>query len=124
MFIHITHEEKLLGTAKTLIDNRNFFENKEVLLMHADNYSSVNLSELIKAHVNRSEYTLATMLTFNTENPQNAGVVIKDEFNILKNFYEKVKNPPSNIANAAIYLFDYEFIHLLKSQYQVSLIKH
>lgn len=110
MSVHITYEEELLGTAKTLINNRNFFENKEVLLMHADNYSSVNLSELIKAHVNRSEYTLATMLTFNTKDPSKCGIITKDKNGVMTSFYEKVSDPPSNCANGAIYVLSREFM--------------
>jgi len=117
MIIKEKYEQKLLGTAGTLIKNSDFFKNSKILMIHADNITNFNLLELIEADKKRPKNCLLTMLTFNTDNPQNAGVVIKDQFNILKNFHEKVKNPPSNIANAAIYLFDYEFINLLKSQY-------
>ena len=57
------------------------------------------------------------MLTFNTDNPSKSGIVVKDEKNVLKEFYEKVENPPSDQANAAIYVFDYDFIEKLKKDF-------
>ena len=36
--IEVTHEKNLLGTAKTLISNKEFFRNKVGILIHADNF--------------------------------------------------------------------------------------
>ena len=58
------------------------------------------------------------MLTFNSHNPSSCGIVETDKRGVLKYFYEKVKNPPSNIANGAIYVFDSQFISWLKEQNQ------
>ena len=33
--------------------------------------------------------------------------------NILKNFHEKVENPPGNLANGAVYAFSEDFIEYL-----------
>ena len=117
MFIKEIFEEKLLGTAGTLIENANFFKNSKIIMLHADNMTNFNLNELIEADKNRPPNCLLTMLTFKTQNPKSAGIIVKDKFNILKEFYEKVENPPSNIANAAIYIFDYEFIERLQSDF-------
>ena len=54
-----------------------------------------------------------TMLTFNSNNPKSCGVILRDNKMRVSSFFEKVDNPPSNIANAAIYLFDDAFIKLL-----------
>ena len=102
MEIKTTYEEKLLGTAGTLIKNINYFDQNEMILMHADNFSLVNLNDLFKAHKNRNRETLLTMLTFNTNNPSSCGVVCKNDKDIMLSFHEKVSNPPSNCAKGAI----------------------
>ena len=55
------------------------------------------------------------MLTFNTDNPENCGVVKIDKDNVVQDFYEKVKNPPSKLANGAIYAFSKDFITYLQN---------
>ena len=37
--------------------------------------------------------------------------------NVLIDFYEKVKNPPDNLANCAVYIFSKEMIKNLKEKY-------
>ena len=82
--------------------------------MHADNVSNFDLGNLLKAHENRPRHCILTMLTFNCDNPKTAGIVQKDSNNILVSFHEKVENPPNNCANAAIYVFDEEFVEWMK----------
>ena len=53
------------------------------------------------------------MLTFETNNPRECGIVEIDGNNILKNFHEKVENPPGNLANGAVYAFSEDFIEYL-----------
>jgi len=106
-------EDELLGTAGTLIANIKFFKNSIGLLIHADNFSNFDLNKLIEAHKSKPSNCLLTMLTFNTDTPSSCGIVEIDEKNILRKFYEKVKKPPSNKANAAIYVFEEEFLKWL-----------
>ena len=101
----------------SLIDNAEFFKDSKILMIHADNITNFNLLELIEADKRRPNKCLFTMLTFNSDDPKNSGIVIKDKFEILEKFYEKKEFPASNIANAAIYLLDFQFIKLLKSKY-------
>jgi len=104
------YEKKLLGTAGTLIRNQSFFYGYTGLLLHGDNVTSSDLKELIKAHINRPSYCLLTMLTFKTSNPSACGIVETDINGIVKSFHEKIPNPPSDIANGAIYVFDEDFL--------------
>ena len=55
------------------------------------------------------------MLTFESKNPTQCGIVEIDSVGIVKNFHEKVSNPPGNRANGAIYVFDYDFIDFLNN---------
>ena len=103
-------EKNLLGTAGTLRNNIDFFKNSDVLLIHADNYTNLNLKEFLNSFHKRNKNCIASMVTFLTTNPENCGIVKTDERGILIDYYEKVINPPSNLANGAIFAFDNEFL--------------
>ena len=55
------------------------------------------------------------MLTFETDNPKACGVVKINKENVVQEFHEKVNNPPSKLANGAIYAFGQDFISYLKN---------
>ena len=55
------------------------------------------------------------MVTFKTNNPSQCGIVEVDQNNILKNYFEKVNNPPSNIANGALFAFEESFLNYFLS---------
>ena len=111
------YEDKLLGTAGTLIANYEFFSDSLGILIHADNFTNMDLKELIESHRNRPKNCLLTMLTFDTSNPESCGIVEVDSNNIVQKFYEKQANPPCNIANAAVYLFEEDFMEWLITNY-------
>tara|TARA_B100000282_G_C31613079_1_gene435673 strand:- start:97 stop:807 length:711 start_codon:yes stop_codon:yes gene_type:complete len=113
--IYTTYEKKLLGTAGTLLRNLNFFKESKGLIIHADNFTQDDLTDFLIAHEKKPKNTLLTMLTFETDNPQNCGVVEVDNKNIVKSFHEKVSSPPTNIANGAIYAFNEDFLYFLKN---------
>ena len=118
--IYTTYEKNLLGTAGTLIRNLDFFNDSEGLIIHADNITDDNLVEFLNAHNKRPSNTILSMLTFKTDNPENCGVVKIDKDNVVQEFYEKVKNPPSKLANGAIYAFGKDFItHLQNMDHEV-----
>ena len=94
--------------------NINHFIGDDCLLIHADNYCEDNLLSFFKAHENRPQECLFTMLTFVTDKPQESGIIETDENGILINFHEKISNPKSNIANGAVYILSDEFLNKLK----------
>ncbi len=109
MVLRLVHEPTLLGTAGTLLANIGFFKDCTGILIHADNITKVNLSCLLKAHESRRSSCILTMLTFNTKSPHACGIVEIDKNGVVVAFHEKVKSPPSNRANGAIYVFDKSF---------------
>ena len=115
--IQISHEKKLLGTAKTLLNNRDHFRDGLCLMIHADNATDFDLNKLIKAHEDRPKQCLMTMLTFDTSNPRSCGIVETDNDGIAYSFHEKVETPPGTKANGAIYAFDYSFIDYIAENY-------
>lgn len=104
-YVTIVHEEELLDTGGTLIKNKEFWKNSTVLVAHADNFTLSTLEGLVNAHRNRSSATEATMLLFESKNPESCGIALINEEFIVTNYYEKIKFPPSNLANGATLIF-------------------
>ena len=118
MKIITTYEPKLLGTAGTLLKNANFLLGKNCMLIHADNFTDVNLEEFLKFHKDFSipKKRLLTMMTFTTNNPESCGIVSINNEGIVENFHEKKSTDNGNIANAAIYCFNDNLINFLISK--------
>lgn len=102
--VHQVYENKLLGTAGTLLKNRNFYYDEPVLLIHADNLSIFSLKKFIDTFIGRPKGVEITMMTFTTDTPENCGIVELSHDGIVQNFYEKSKSNHGNIANGAVYI--------------------
>ena len=113
MRIVSTYEPMLLGTAGTLMANRDFFEGSSGLLIHADNAMEGKLQDLLIAHESRSPNCLMTMLTFTTDTPCSCGIIATDSNGVVTSFHEKVPDPPGKCANGALYVFDSELLECL-----------
>lgn len=111
----ISHEEKLLGTAGTLISNLKFYQGQDGMLIHADNYTLANLVAFEKAHLNRPPECVMTMMIFQTDSPSECGIVEVDDRGVVIGFHEKVPNPPGKLANGAVYILSAEFIRYLET---------
>lgn len=99
------HEKELLGTAGTLRTViPELTSTSDLLLVHADNLSWFNLNAFYSAHASRPEGCEITMLTFFTDSPQSCGIVAVDSKNIIRGFYEKIADPPTRLANGAVFL--------------------
>jgi mannose-1-phosphate guanylyltransferase len=108
--IDLVHEDELLGTGGTVLANRNWFQNEAFLVAHADNLTDFDVPGLIAAHRNRPAGHVMTMLGFRTDDPSSCGILQLDGQNTVVAFHEKVKNPPGNLANGAVYIFEPEVI--------------
>ena len=115
MAVQSVHEPVLLGTAGTLLTNQAFFTGATGLLIHADNAMAEPLGNLLARHRKRPSHCLLTMLTFATASPSSCGIVELDDQGVVIGFHEKVADPPGNLANAALYVFDGKFLEHLNS---------
>jgi mannose-1-phosphate guanylyltransferase len=113
--IDIVHEDELLGTGGTIIKNRAFFEDKSFLVAHADNLTRFDVNAFIVRHRERLAGVEITMMTFTTDAPQSCGIVELDDGGTVIAFHEKVSSPPSNQANAAVYIFEATVIDYMES---------
>ncbi|PIR01140.1 MAG: nucleotidyl transferase [Nitrospinae bacterium CG11_big_fil_rev_8_21_14_0_20_45_15] len=95
--VQLVYEEKLLGSAGTLLRNKEFVKGEdEFLVVYADNLTNANLTALAKKH-REGEY-VATLGLFRTEFPQACGIAEVDENGMVIHFIEKPKEPKSNLA--------------------------
>ncbi len=117
--VTLVHEDELLNTGGTLLANRDFFKNEAFILVHADNLSFCNFKEFMESHDNRPSNCEITMMLFMSDSPSTCGVVELDDKMIVQRFHEKVKSPPSNLANGAVYICEptiFEFLSTLNKK--------
>tara|TARA_B110000003_G_scaffold271930_1_gene306908 strand:+ start:545 stop:1306 length:762 start_codon:yes stop_codon:yes gene_type:complete len=112
--IDIVHEDQLLGTAGTILANKSYFDNKEFFVAHADNLSIFNMDSFIKSFNSKSKNIIMTMMLFKCDNPSLCGVVKLNANNEVIEFHEKKNNPDSNLANAAVFIFDTKIFSILE----------
>ncbi len=113
--IAMAHEDELLGTGGTVLRNRDFLAGGPFMVVHADNLTRFDVGAFIRAHADRPVGVDITMMTFDTDVPQSCGIVELDGRGVVIKFHEKVDNPPSNHANAAVYIFEPSVIDFLES---------
>ena len=115
------HEPELKGTAGTLRANAQALGDTTVLLVHADNFCQCNFSDFLMFHqTSRPEHCPITMMTFYTQTPSTCGIVEIDGDRVVIGFHEKVKNPPGNLANGAVYLLEPEVLEWICDRPEVT----
>ena len=119
--VTLVYEPKLLGTAQTILKNYEKLKNDDCIIVNSDNYCEDDLFDLIKTFNNKPKECLITMMVFKTKFPKTCGIVEKNKNNVLINFFEKVKDPPGNLANCAVYIFSKEMIDVIKEKYPKSI---
>jgi len=103
--IQLFPEERLLGSGGTLAANRDFVrQEKEFLVLYADNLTNADLDALIRFH--RTHDGLVTVGLFHTAVPQQCGIVELDRAGKIRSFEEKPDRPRSNLANAGVMVMD------------------
>jgi mannose-1-phosphate guanylyltransferase len=113
-FAKTVHEDRLLGTAGTLLQNEAFFRGQTVMLVHADNLSRFEMKAFLTRHHSRPKHCEITMMTFTTPTPESCGILKCDSNGVVQEMFEKTKNPPGNLANAAVYILEPSIFGFLK----------
>lgn len=112
--VTLIEETELLGTGGTLKNNADFLTDDTFFLAHADNLCLTDFGAFIQAHHNRPPQTALTMMTFTPEDPRTCGVVELNNQNIVTAFHEKVENPPTTLANGAVFIMEPEIAQFAK----------
>jgi mannose-1-phosphate guanylyltransferase len=111
LMVRTVHEPRLLGSAGTVLANRDFVAgDTSFLVVYADNLTTIDLRKLISFHDQRPESL--TLGVYPTDKPREKGTVVLGSNGEVLAFEEKAAAPRSNLANAGIYvanqdLFDY-----------------
>ena len=79
-------------------------------MAHVDNATNIGLEDLINTYLTRGEDIILTMLTFNTENPRECGIVVVDKEGRVISYKEKSGEAKGNVANGAVFVFGSELI--------------
>lgn len=108
-----SHEKEILGTAGTMFQHKDRLIHSDFALIHADNLSFFDWPSFVAAHHARPVDCLITMMTFTTDSPSTCGIVELDERGVVVRFHEKVANPPSNLANGAVYIISSKIFDFL-----------
>jgi len=108
--IDLVHEAELLGTGGTILANRKWFQEKPFIVAHADNLTDFDVRGFIAAHERRPAGHAITMLGFRTDTPRSCGILELDRRGTVIAFHEKVDDPPGNLANGAVYIFEPEVV--------------
>jgi mannose-1-phosphate guanylyltransferase len=102
--VRLVFEPELLGSAGTLMANREWVDADEPFLAcNADNLTDFDLRSLIQAH--REHDAIATLTVFHSERPWAGGVVELDAAGRVTGFAEKPAHPVSDLTNAGMYAF-------------------
>ena len=111
--IDLVHEEELLGTGGTVLANREWFQEKPFIVAHADNLTDFDVRGFVNAHRARPAGHALTMLGFRTDTPRSCGILELNERGTVTAFHEKVDDPPGNLANGAVYIFEPEVVEAI-----------
>lgn len=102
--VRMVFEPELLGSAGTLMANRDWVDADEPFLAcNADNLTDFDLRSLIGSH--REHDAIATLTVFHSERPSAGGVVELDAAGRVTGFAEKPAHPVSDLTNAGMYAF-------------------
>ncbi|HKB91674.1 MAG TPA: nucleotidyltransferase family protein [Opitutaceae bacterium] len=112
--VSVVHEERLLGTAGTILANRSFFRDERFLVAHADNLTRFDVRTFALRHASRPLHAEMTMMLFKVDNPSSCGIVELDHLGVVHQFHEKVASPPGNLANAAVYILEPTVVDFLE----------
>ena len=113
--VSFIEEEELLGTGGTLKKNAQLFTGGSFFVAHADNLCLTDFRGFFEAHKKRPPHVAMSMMTFDAPDPRQCGIVSLDRQNIVTAFHEKVENPPSNLANGAVFIMEPEVAEYARS---------
>ncbi|HLE52064.1 MAG TPA: sugar phosphate nucleotidyltransferase [Anaerolineales bacterium] len=102
-----------LGTADAVQQNFRFIKSSKpdlVLILSGDHVYEMNYDALVAFHLDhRADVTMGTIQVSMSE-ARRFGIVGVDEGFRVKSFVEKPEDPPSNLANMGVYLFNIELL--------------
>ncbi len=95
--VHLSEETTLLGSAGTLLANRNWVAGESSFwVLYGDVLTAADLGKMVNFHCDRQP--IATIGLYQVKDPSRCGVVSFDNNFVVREFVEKPSNPTSNWA--------------------------
>lgn len=102
MEVAAVYEPRLLGSAGTVLANRDFVAgDDQFFVIYADNLSNLDLSAMARFHAGRPEPLTIGIVP--TDRPREKGTVVVDPDGRVIAFEEKAEQPRSNLSNGGVY---------------------
>jgi mannose-1-phosphate guanylyltransferase len=113
--IRIVEEPELLGSAGTLVENREFIAGEEFFfVLYADVLTNIDMSKMLAFH--KQKLLAATLGICQVPDPSRCGVVTFDENAVVRSFVEKPTHPSSNWAFAGVMVAGVELLNHLPNR--------
>jgi mannose-1-phosphate guanylyltransferase len=120
VIVHLAEETTLLGSAGTLLANRDWIASEACFwVLYADVLTNTNLSRMLEFHLAREP--AATLGLYQVPDPSRCGIVSFDEGMVIREFVEKPSQPPSRWAFSGVMIGTPELINHIPSRYPVDL---
>lgn len=121
--VHTTYEDTLLGSAGTLLSNRDWIgHDKEFWVFYSDVLTNTDITRMAEFH--RSRGQIATLGVYDVANPKQCGIVSMDDKGIVQSFIEKPANPSSNLGFSGIMIANSSLFDLIPKQVPADLGFH
>lgn len=102
--IIVCHEPLLLGSAGTLLANRQWAGQNPFFIIYGDNLARFDLQKMLAFH-GRYRQPL-TIRVYRGADPKRAAIVCLDENDVVIDFAEKPEKPKSDLGAGGIYIAD------------------
>ena len=105
--VHLVDEEDLIGTGGSIKSMSSLSSANEYLIIHADNYSEVDLNDFVQMYKNKSlnnKKISSAIVGFKSRDYNNCGFMVGDEMGVLIDFKVKPKREVNGLANGALFV--------------------
>ncbi len=118
--VRIMEEVKLLGSAGTLLRNRDWVAAERTFwVFYADVLTNMDLQQMLVWH--ESSDCAATLGLYQVDDPSRCGIVRFDEKKVIREFEEKPQRPKSNWAFSGVLIGTPELLHAIPQKTPVDL---
>jgi len=118
--VRLTEESTLLGSAGTLLANRDWVASETLFwILYADVLTTTNLSRMLEFHLERK--SAATLGLYQVPDPSRCGVVLFDEQRVIREFVEKPAQPKSRWAFSGVMIGTPQVLDQIPSRFPVDM---
>ncbi|MDP5273916.1 glucose-1-phosphate adenylyltransferase [Chengkuizengella axinellae] len=104
------------GTADSIYQNIDFIEQydpKYVLVISGDHIYKMNYELMLNAHIQKNAEATVAAISVGWKDASRFGIIDTNDENKMISFFEKPKNPRSNLASMGIYIFNWGILKKL-----------